>query len=309
MKKYIYGFDIGGTTVKIGLFNLSGELLKKWEIHTKTENKGKDILLDIYNAIKSSDIQLKDVLGYGFGIPCQVFDGVILNGVNIDWKNYDLKSVFSKLVSNDNIFIENDANVAALGETLKGAGIGYVNSVMITVGTGVGGGIVVNSKVVGGVHGSGGEIGHLKVVHDNGLLCNCGNTGCLETVASATAIKTRFNTLLEANKFDTLLKDKKNISVKMIFDAAKNNDILSLKVVDKTAYYLGYACQILSVITNPSVIIIGGGVSNAGRFLIDKINENFQKMAFKTVKDTLIVQATLGNDAGIYGAASLVIND
>ena len=309
MKKYIYGIDVGGTTVKIGLFNLTGELLKKWEIHTKTENKGEAILSDIYNSIKSNDIKLNEVLGYGFAIPCQVVDGIILNGVNIDWEGYELKKIFSKLVNNNNIYIENDANVAALGETWRGAGSAFENSAMITVGTGVGGGIVVGSKVVEGVHGSGGEIGHIRVIHENGLRCNCGNTGCLETVSSAPAIKTAFNSLLHSGKYDSILKDTKNISVKMIFAAAKEGDLLCLEVIDKTAYYLGYACQILSVITNPNVIIIGGGVSNAGSFFIDKIRKNFMGISFETVKDTLIVQATLGNDAGIYGAAALVIND
>ena len=309
MKKYIYGFDVGGTTVKIGLFNLVGDLLKKWEIHTNTANKGKTILSDIYKSIKAYDIELDEVLGYGFAIPCQVIDGVILNGVNIDWEGYDLIGKFSSLVQNNLIFVQNDANVAALGETWMGAAKGFKNSVMITVGTGVGGGIVVNNKVVDGAHGSGGEIGHLKVVHENGTLCNCGNTGCLETVSSATGIKIVFNKLLQLNKFETELKDLKNISVRMIFDAAKDNDPLCLEVVNNTAYYLGYACQILSVITNPDIIIIGGGVSNAGDFFIDKIRNEFKQMAFKTVKDTLIVHAKLGNDAGIYGAASLVIND
>jgi len=309
MKKYIYGIDVGGTSVKIGLFNLVGDLLKKWEIHTNTANKGKAILSDIYKSIKAHGIKLDEVLGYGFAIPCQVIDGVILNGVNIDWKGYNLIGEFSSLVKNDHILIQNDANVAALGETWMGAAKGFKNSVMITVGTGVGGGIVVNSKVVDGAHGSGGEIGHLRVVHEDGILCKCGNVGCLETVSSATGIKIRFNNLLQSNRFETKLKDTKNISVKMIFDAAKNNDPLCLEVVNNTAHYLGYACQILSVITNPDIIIIGGGVSNAGDFFIDKIRDEFKQMAFETVKETLIVHASLGNDAGIYGAASLIIND
>ena len=309
MKKYIYGFDVGGTTVKIGLFNLVGDLLKKWEIHTNTANKGKTILSDIYKSILAYDINLEEVLGYGFGIPCQVIDGVILNGVNIDWKDYDLIGEFNSLVKNDLIIVKNDANVAALGETWMGAAKGYNNSVMITIGTGVGGGIVVDSKAVDGAHGSGGEIGHLRVVHENGIICNCGNVGCLESVSSATGIKIAFDTLIQSNKYETKIEDTKNISVKNIFDAAKDGDPLCLEVVNKTAYYLGYACQILSVITNPDIIIIGGGVSNAGSFFIDKIRNEFKQTAFKTVKETLIVRAKLGNNAGIYGAAALVIND
>ena len=306
MKKYIYGFDIGGTTIKIGLFDVSGNLLKKWEINTNKTDKGTHILEDIFQAIKNHQVNLEEVLGYGFGVPGPVIAGLVVKGVNIGWENYNLKTEFSRLTKSDLVFVENDANVAALGETWQGAGVGYQNSALITVGTGVGGGIVVDSKVIEGAHGSGGEIGHIRVIHENGLLCNCGNKGCLETVASATGIKNMFNTMLHTSNLSSKLKDIDNPSVKMIFDAAKDGDPLSLAVIDKTSYYLGYACQILSVITNPDIIIIGGGVSNAGDFFIDRIRSHFQQIAFNSVKGTLIVEAKLGNDAGIYGAASLV---
>jgi len=307
MKKYIYGFDIGGTTIKIGLFSLSGDLIDKWEIVTNKTEKGTLILEDIYQAIKEHQVNLEEVLGYGFGVPGPVIDGLVVKGVNIGWENYNLKTEFSKLANSDLIFVENDANVAALGETWHGAAMGYQNSVLITVGTGVGGGIVVDSKVIEGAHGSGGEIGHIRVIHENGLLCNCGNKGCLETVASATGIKNTFKTILHSSNLKSKLRNIDNPSVKMIFDAAKDKDPLCLAVIDKTSYYLGYACQILSVITNPDIIIIGGGVSKAGNFFIERIRSHFQQIAFNSVRDTLIVEAKLGNDAGIYGAASLVI--
>ncbi len=307
MKKYIYGFDIGGTSIKIGLFNLSGELIEKWEINTNITNKGVYILEDIYESIKKHQVQLKDVLGYGFGVPGPIVNGIIIKGINLPWENYDLKKEFYKYIKNDLIFVENDANVAVLGETWQGAAKGYKNSAMITVGTGVGGGIVVNSKVIDGTHGSAGEIGHIRVVHENGLLCNCGSVGCLETVASATGIKNMFTQMHQTTNLSTKLKD--NYSAKDIFDAAKEGDLLSLAVVEKTSYYLGYACQILSLVTNPDIIIIGGGVAKSGMFFIDKIRKHFQQTAFNSVKDTIIVLAQLGNDAGIYGAASLVVND
>ncbi len=306
MEKYIYGIDIGGTTIKIGLFSLEGDLLDKWEIVTNRADNGIHVLKDIHESIKRHQVDLKDILGYGFGVPGPVVDGLIIKGINIDWENYNLQTEFSKLTNNEMVFVENDANVAALGETWQGAAKGYKNSAMITVGTGVGGGIIVNSKIVDGAHGSGGEIGHIRVIHENGLLCNCGNKGCLETVASATGIKNMFKSMLRLSELTTELKDIQNISVKMIFDAAKKGDPLCLAVVDKITYYLGYTCQILSVITNPDIIIIGGGVSNAGNFFIDKIRKHFREIAFKSVKNTLIVKAKLGNDAGIYGAASLV---
>jgi len=307
MKKYIYGFDIGGSTIKIGLFSLSGDLLDKWEITTNKTDRGTHILNEIYNAINKHQVNLDDVLGYGFGVPAPVIDGLVTKGINIGWDNYNLIHEFSKLTNSNLVYVENDANVAALGEAWQGAAKGYKNSIMITVGTGVGGGVIVDSKVIAGAHGSGGEIGHIRVIHENGLLCNCGSKGCLETIASATGIKNAFNYEKQSGSLLTKLKDIYHPSVKMIFDAAKDNDPLSLAVVDKTSYYLGYACQMLSVITNPEIILIGGGVSNAGDFFIDKIRNQFKEIAFDSVKDTLIVQAKLGNDAGIYGAASLVV--
>ena len=309
MKKFVYGFDIGGTTVKIGLFNLLGELIERWEIRTNKEDFGSHILDDIYKAIKGHQVKLDDVLGYGFGVPGPVVDGFVIEAVNLGWKSINLRSEFTNLTNNSNVFVENDANVAVLGETAQGAAKGYQNSAMITVGTGVGGGFVINGKVIDGVGGSAGEIGHLRVIHENGILCNCGNKGCLETVASATGIKTEFNNLIDNSSLPSELKNVENVSVKMIFDAAKRGDALSLKVVDNITYYLGYACSIVSVTTNPKIIIIGGGVSNAGSFFIEKIVNHFKNIAFAPVKDTLIVKAILGNDAGIYGAASLVIND
>ena len=306
MEKYIYGIDIGGTTTKIGLFSLEGDLLDKWEIATNKTDNGIHILKEIYESINGHQIDLKDVLGYGFGVPGPVMDGYIIKGINIDWENYNLKTEFIKLVKNEKVFVENDANVAALGETWQGAAKGYINCAMITIGTGVGGGIIVNGEVVVGAHGSGGEIGHIRVVHENGLLCNCGCKGCLETVASATGIRNAFKAILKSSNIPTESKDFPKISVKKIFDSAIKGDPQCLTIVDKTSYYIAYSCQVLSVITNPDIIIIGGGVSNAGDFLLDKIRTCFKEIAFKSTKNTLIVKAKLGNDAGIYGAASLV---
>ncbi len=308
MGKYIYGFDIGGTTVKIGLFSLEGVIIKKWEIRTNKREHGKHIIKDVFNSIKNHSIPLSEVIGYGFGVPGPVVNGLIVECVNLGWKNYDLFNEFSKLSGSRSIFIENDANVAALGEAWKGAAVGYNNSALITIGTGVGGGLVVNGSVIEGVHGAAGEIGHIKVIHENGLLCNCGNIGCLETVASATGIKNEFKSLMKSSSLSTRLRGMNEVSVKLIFDSAKENDQLCLAVVDKVSYYLGYACTVLSVITNPNIIVIGGGVSRAGKFFIDKIRKNFDELVFNPAKNAIIAEAKLGNDAGIYGAASLVKN-
>ena len=306
MKKYIFGIDIGGTSCKIGLFNLKGVLLKKWDIITNKGKDGKYILNDVFNSIHHQIPDLEDVYGYGFGVPGPVVNSKIIKCVNLGWENYDLVSIFSKLVNNKNIIVENDANVATLGETNYGAGIGFKNSAMITLGTGIGGGIIVDGCIINGAHGSAGEIGHLQVIKENGYLCNCGNHGCLETVASATGIKKLYIDLESKSNIDSLLKNKEHISAKMIIDAAKKGDLLAEEVVENFTYYLGFACNVLSIATNPDIIIIGGGVSKAGTYLLNKINHYFRKMMFTPVKKTKIVLASLGNDAGMYGAASLV---
>ena len=307
MKKYIYGFDIGGTTVKIGLFSLNGKLIKKWEIRTNKSENGKHIITDIYDAIKNYHIPLEEIVGYGFGVPGPVVDGKIIQCVNLGWYSYDLKSEFSSLVNSDTIYIENDANVATLGETYRGAAKGYKNSALITIGTGVGGGFVVDSKIVNGVNGAAGELGHIKVKHHNGRLCNCGNEGCLETITSATGIKNEFKEMLATTTTPSRLRDMDDPSVKMIFDAAKEGDQLCIDVIDNITYYLGYLCHIISLTYNPNIIVIGGGVSKAGSFFIDRIKGHFDALLYKPVKETKIVKAELGNDAGIIGAASLVI--
>ena len=296
LEKYIFGIDVGGTTVKLGLFDLDGILLSKWDINTNKNNKGMYILNDIYKSIIQHVPNLKEVHGYGFGVPGPVVGSTIIKCVNLGWENYD-------------IVVKNDANVAALGETLSGAAKGYKNSAMITLGTGIGGGIVVEGKIVDGAFGAGGEIGHLHVVKENGLLCNCGNYGCLETVASATGIKNVYLELVKNSNIDSLLKNKDHISAKTIIDAAKQGDLLAEEVVESFTYHLGHACSILSIVTNPDIIVIGGGVSKAGTYLLNKIDSYFRKMMFEPVKKTKIVLANLGNDAGIYGAASLVKND
>jgi len=306
MKQYVYGFDVGGTTVKIGLFKVDGSLQEKWEIKTNTTEYGKHILNDIFDAISKKGISLDEIAGYGFGVPGPVIQGKVVKCVNLGWEDYDLESEFASLVGNAVIRVSNDANVAALGEAWMGAARGLQNMAMITLGTGVGGGIIVDSKIVDGAHGGAGEIGHMIVKHKDGFLCNCGNTGCLETVASATGIKRLYTQLMIQE--DKAL-DENGPSAKYIVNLARKGDPIALETLEEVTYYLGYACQVLSVTTNPDVIVIGGGVSKAGPFLINKIDDNFRKIVFKPVNHTRIVQAQLGNDAGIYGAASLALNN
>ena len=306
--KCVFGIDVGGTTVKIGKFSVEGKLLKKWEIFTNKEDHGKHIVNEIYKSMVKNNVNFDDVIGYGFGVPGPVVHNHILQCVNLGWKDYDLKSEFSALVDNNYIIIQNDANVAAVGESFKGAASGKQDAVMITLGTGVGGGIISNSLPVEGAFGGGGEIGHIVVKHEDGRQCNCGSKGCLETIASATGIKKEYVAMAKELNLPGKLNINGKVSAKAVFREAKKGDVLSVAVIDRISYYLGYACHMLSVMTNPEVIVIGGGVSKAGDFLLSRIDKEFRKYPFIAAQQTQIKLATLGNDAGMYGAASLVIN-
>lgn len=307
MKRYIYGIDVGGTSIKFGLFDLSLALIRKWEIPTNTTEYGRYILDDIVQEVNQHTPLLDEVFGYGFGVPGPVVKNVIHICVNLGWVDMDLPALLQNRLQNDNIYVGNDANVAALGEAFLGAGHGRQNVAMITLGTGVGCGIVVDGRILEGYNGSSGEIGHLTIPQQNPFLCKCGKKGCLETVASATGITNIYTRMKQGFLAYSVLNDVRKVTAKDIFEAAQQHDILANEVVNEAAFYIAYACHVLSVSTNPSVIVIGGGVSNAGLFLLDKIIVKFHELAFTPTLQTQIVLATLGNDAGIYGAAGLVI--
>lgn len=308
MKKYVYGIDIGGTTVKMGLFNERAKLLKKWEIKSDNSNQGRNVITDIYNSILKTTPNLDEVIGYGFGVPGPVVKNNVSVVVNLGWENVNLQTELQEKLQNTNIKVANDANVAALGEAAYGAGKGKKDVAMLTLGTGVGGGLVVNGELVEGYQGAAGEIGHLFVDTKYNFNCNCGNKGCLETVASATGIRNVYYKMKETYTGTSTLYNLELPSAKSIFRAAKNNDELALKVVEESCKNIGYACSVLSIMTNPEVIVIGGGVSKAGEFLFNKVRTYFNNYAFGPVKKTKICGAILGNEAGIYGAARMVIN-
>ncbi len=308
MKKYIYGIDIGGTTIKMGLFTQNGELLKKWEIKSDSSEQGKNVIKDIYRSIIKTTPNLDEVLGYGFGVPGPVVRNNVSVVVNLGWKNINLKDELQEKLQNSNIKVANDANVAALGEAAYGAGKGKSEVAMLTLGTGVGGGIVVGGSLVEGFDGAAGEIGHLFVDSKYDFQCNCGNKGCLETVASATGIRNVYYKMKETYNGNSTLYSLQKPSAKAIFDAAKRKDDLALKVVEEATRNIGYACSVLSIMTNPEVIVIGGGVSKAGELLYSGVRKHFKHYSFAAVETTKIVGATLGNDAGIFGAARMVIN-
>ena len=310
MKEYCFGIDIGGTTVKCGLFSVKGDILDKWEIPTRTENNGVNILPDVAAAIdakiQEKGIARDTIAGVGLGIPGPVNeDGAVICAVNLHWGYVELEKELEKLTGLT-VKAGNDANVAALGEMWKGGGAGYHNVVMVTLGTGVGGGIIVNGKIVTGTHGAGGEIGHIHVEDDETLSCNCGNQGCLEQYASATGVVRLANRMLEATDKASVLRNEE-VTAKAVFDAVKAGDELAMEVAEKFGKYLGTALAVIAGVVDPEVFVIGGGVSKAGKILLDYVEKYYKKYVFQGSRDCASALAELGNDAGICGAAKLVL--
>lgn len=308
--KYCFGVDIGGTTVKIGLFTTKGELLEKWEIKTRTENHGEAILPDVaeslQNKMQEKNIRKSEVDGIGIGIPAPVMeDGVVQKTANLGWGYKEVTREMKELTGLP-VAAGNDANMAALGEMWLGAGKGQKNMIMVTLGTGVGGGIIVNGKPLAGSHGAGGEIGHFCVNEEETETCGCGNTGCLEQYASATGISRLARRRLERDDSPSSLRGSE-ISAKAVFDALKEGDAVAKEIVEEFGTYLGHALAAIAVITDPSVIVIGGGVSKAGEILLEYVEKYFHEKVFFANQDTRFVLAQLGNDAGICGAAKLIL--
>lgn len=310
MSKYCFGIDVGGTTVKCGLFEENGSLIDKWEIQTRTENGGENVLPDIAATVMSKmavkKIAREDVIGVGVGIPGPVVRGVVPVAVNLHWGEKNVEYELGNLLDMK-VRAGNDANVAALGEQWKGSGEGKDSVIMVTLGTGVGGGIIVDGKIVEGAHGAGGEIGHIHVEDSITDPCGCGNCGCLEQVASATGIVRLAKEELAKNPvLPTALRDSE-ITSKAVFDAYKEGDAMATTIVNRFAKYLGTGIATIAAVTDPEVIVIGGGVSKAGECLTDIVGNYFRARAFSACRHTMIVLAKLGNDAGIYGAARLVL--
>ena len=310
--KYCFGVDIGGTTVKMGLFAENGDIRDKWEIVTKTEDEGKAILPDVAAAISGKmeehHLTKEDIKGIGVGVPAPVTaEGVVNGSANLGWKYKEAKKELEELTGMKATF-GNDANVAALGEMWKGGGAGCKNLVMVTLGTGVGGGVIVGGKIVVGQFGAGGEIGHMTVDPFDDRVCNCGKTGCLELYASATGIVYETKKALKDFKEATTLRDLDEVTAKDIFDAAKEGDTFAKERVDDLGQKLALAAGNIALMVDPEVFVIGGGVSRAGQILLDAVNAHFKKYTFGKAQETGFVLATLGNDAGIYGAASLMLS-
>lgn len=311
MSKYSFGVDVGGTTIKMGLFDLEGNVLDKWEIKTRTENGGVNVLPDIAEAIKAKisekSIAKEDVVGVGIGVPGPVDDkGVVYKCVNLGWGVLNINEELGRLLDMP-VKGGNDANVAALGEMWKGGGQGFESIVVVTLGTGVGGGIIMNGKILTGAKGAAGEIGHIHVDDDEKDVCGCGNTGCLEQFASATGVVRLANRALALTDKKTVLKAGE-VSAKDVWDAVKAGDEVAIEIAEEFGQYLGKGLAAVACVINPEAFVIGGGVSKAGTILLDYIRKNYTPYVFHASRDVQFTLATLGNDAGIYGAAKLVLD-
>ena len=314
MKEYAFGIDLGGTTAKIGLFTTSGALLEKWEVATDTSNAGEHILENLAAAIlgkmNEQGIQPEQVEGVGIGVPGPVLDSSIVPIVCANlggWGERNVSAQLSGLLNGLKVLVGNDANVAALGEIWMGAAKGAKNAVMVTLGTGVGGGVVVNGKVIDGVHGAGGEIGHITVNRHETATCGCGKHGCLEQYSSATGVVRCMKKLLDENPDTPCVLRGTEFAAEDVFDAARNGDALAAREVDEMSDTLGMALANIASTVDPEAFLVGGGVARAGDVLFAPLNKHFQEYAFKSCRETPIKQASLGNDAGIYGAVRLIV--
>ena len=313
MHTFAIAADVGGTSVKLGLFSPDAQLMDKWEIPTRTGDSGSHILPDIATAIRERTAQLgldlHHAAGMGIGVPGPVDENGVVNGcVNLGWDKVDLTEELSRLLPEVPRFAAaNDANAATLGELWQGGGKGYANAVMLTLGTGVGGGVVIGGKILPGANGAAGEVGHMTVEPDETTPCTCGKRGCLEQYASANGIVFLAQRMLTRCDTPSPMRAIPNFSAKDICDLAREGDPLSKQILDLCGRYLGLAMSYVSCAVDPQLFLIGGGMSRAGGVLFDAIRPHYRAFAFHASADTPIVPARLGNDAGIYGCAAMVL--
>lgn len=311
MKRYCMGIDIGGTSVKFGLFDRKGKLLNKWSIPTRTEDRGSHILEDVAASVNEK-LQMQQILpeelvGAGVGVPGQMgHDGIVLFAENLGWEVVPAADFLAERTGLS-IRVENDANMAALGELWKGSAASYHSMIFVTVGTGIGGGIIVENRILSGALGAAGEIGHIHVEDHMDTPCNCGNYGCLEQFASATGMKKMAVEILKESDAPSLLREGE-VSARTIFEAVKKQDPLAIQVAEKFGGYLGKALAVCSCVVNPEVIVIGGGVSKAGEIVLEYIRKPYEKYAYLPCKKTEFRLAALGSEAGIYGGARLILD-
>ena len=316
-KDKLIGIDLGGTTIKFAIMTATGDIQQKWSIQTNILDEGSHIVPDIIDSINYHldlyQLDKERIIGVGMGTPGTVNekDGTVQGAFNLNWKESQNVKADLEAGLGFPVAVDNDANAAALGEQWRGAGNNQPEVVFVTLGTGVGGGLVNEGKMIHGSKGAAGEVGHM-IVEPGGYQCTCGNYGCLEQYASATGVVHLAHDYADAYAGDSKLKamvsNGEEITSKIVFDLAKEGDYLANEVVDKVAFYLGLATANIANLLNPSAIVIGGGVSAAGDFLLTRVQKNFNDFAFKMTRHvTELKLAELGNDAGAYGAASLAL--
>jgi glucokinase len=317
-EKWLVGVDIGGTTTKIAFIQNHGEIVEKWEIPTNNENQGKYITNNISISIKQKlvehqmDIHHLKGVGVGAPGPANIETGMIENTPNLAWHDhYPLKELLEKDIGLP-VMINNDANCAALGEMWKGAGEGAKDLVCVTLGTGVGGGVITNGEVVQGIRGAAGEIGHITSITEGGAPCNCGKSGCLETIASATgivrlAMERIHNKSNRQSALSIFYRETGRVTAENVVDLARDGDKIAQDVLHDVSFHLGFALANIANTLNPHKLIIGGGVSKAGDILLKPLKDYVQKFSFPPVAaSTELALAKLGNNAGVIGAAWMV---
>lgn len=312
MKKYAFGVDIGGTTCKLGFFETSGKLIEKWEIKTNTANNGASILDDVTAALKEKmaqeNLSSEDIQGVGIGVPGPVNNkGEVPYCDNLGWGFVPVEKVLSEKLDGMTVKAGNDANVAALGEMWQGGAKGYQNFVMVTLGTGVGGGVIIGGKIIAGSHGAGGEIGHMTMWADEEASCACGRKGCLEQYGSANGLARLAKKALAKEHKETVLDSVAQVTAKDVFDAYKAGDAVAAEIVNSFAEILGDGLNRISCVVDPEIFVIGGGLSKAGKPLIDVVQQVYEAKAYSACKGTKFALATLGNDAGIYGCIQMIL--
>lgn len=301
VNKYIIGIDIGGTAVKLGLFDGDGKLAEKWQVPTRLGQQGRFVLPHIAaeaeERLRKKKLSWSDVHGIGIGVPGPVLDGRIVPlAVNLGWKEKDVAAEMRQLTGVSRIAAENDAKAAALGEYWKGGWENYTSAVMITIGTAVGGAVILNGRIVPGAFGAAGELSHIRVKPDETEPCACGKCGHLQQYVSAEGILRSYRNKVSGFESAQLK------TVKDIFDAAKRGQEPALSTVKDTVRMLAAAMSAVSCVIDPELFIIGGGISNAGDFLLDLVRSEFKMQALPTAEKVRIEAAKTGNDAGIYGA-------
>lgn len=315
MKRFVFGVDVGGTGVKLGLFSADGTLLEKWEIPTHTQDDGKHILPEIAASIRENlalrGISSQQVAGIGICVPGPVDDdGTVHKCNNLGWGVFNVCEEMTRLLPDiPRVAAGNDANVAALGELWQGGAAGYQSAVMFTLGTGVGGGVILDGKIVAGINGGAGEVGHITVEPRETVRCSCGKYGCLEQYASANGLVFLAKRMLEESDRTSRLRDLPSFTAKDVCDLAREGEVMALEIMDRFGEYLGRAFSFVSCVVDPDVFIIGGGMSRAGSIVTDAAMKHYRRYAFHVSAKTKAVIATLGNDAGIFGCARMVLSN